>query len=230
MKRLLLATVCLCASLAPARAVIPVTDELGLPQWLQQTASAAQQVAQLRQSYTQLTNVYGSLAHLNSVAGVATVLGQPLVRNSMPGAGTVGNLLSGGTSVGGLANTAQSFLQRNQVYRPTGTDAGALAMNSNAMSLANVQAMAQQSLDSIQTRMSGLDELQATIDGQPDVQALAAVQARIASEGTFIQAQQVQATQLQTLAATQAQAQLQAEQQSRRQSADALLAATAPIQ
>ena len=231
MTKTLMAGVCGVVLLAcvPARAVIPVTDELGLPQWVQQTLTAGQQLIQLRNQYNQLTNVYQSVAHLTSVSGIATVLSQPLVRNAMPEAGQVGNLLAGGTSLGALSNTAQAFIQRNQVYRPEGTDAAAQAMNGNAVSLANIQAMAQQSLQSVQQRMSGLDELQSTIDGQPDIQALAAVQARIASESTFIQSQTVQATQLQTLANLQIQAQQHAAQQRARQDADNLYNHTAAL-
>ncbi len=45
----------LAASVRPARAVLPVTDELGIVQWIKQTAQQAQQLQQQAQSYaTQL--------------------------------------------------------------------------------------------------------------------------------------------------------------------------------
>jgi len=47
--------VALAASVRPARAVLPVTDELGIVQWIKQTAQQAQQLQQQAQSYaTQL--------------------------------------------------------------------------------------------------------------------------------------------------------------------------------
>ncbi len=219
----------LCAVLAiasPARADLPTIDMYSVAQ---RAIEAGKQLEQIKAEVQQTENVFQSVAHMTSVAGVASVLGTPMLRNVMPEAGQVGNLLSGGTSTAGLLSSAQGFLQRNQVYRPEGTDYSAQAINSNAVSLANIQAMAMQGLQSLQARMGGLDELQTVIDGQPDVQAMAGIEARIASENGFVQTQAAQGMQLQTLANLQAQVQQQASQQRARAAADSLFNATAAM-
>lgn len=218
-----------CAGLlltAPARADIPVVD---LFSNAQRVIEAGKQLLEIKNEVQQTMNVFSSVAHMTSVNGIAQVLQNPMVRNAMPEAGQIGNMLSGSTSPSSLLNGAQGFLQRNQVYKPEGTDYTANAINCNATSLANIQAMAMQSVAALQARMSGLDELQSSIDSQPDVQAMAGIQARLASEQNFINTQAVQATQLQTLANLQAQVQQQASTQRARQAADSLFNATAAM-
>lgn len=216
----------LLAAASPAYAVMPVTDAASIAA---RAIEAGKELLQIKNQVQQTANVFQSVAHMTSVGGIASVLGSPMVRNALPEAGQLGNLLSGGTSAGSLLSSAQGFLQRNQVYHPEGTDYSAQAINSNAVSLANIQAMAMQGLQALQARTSGLDELQTAIDGQPDVQAMTGIEARIASENGFVQTQAAQAMQLQTLASLQAQVQQQASQQRARAAADALFNATAAL-
>lgn len=211
---------------SPAYADIPTIDMFSVAQ---RAIEAGKQLTEVKNEVQQTMNVFNSVAHMTSVNGIAQVLEQPVVRNAMPEAGQIGNLLSGGINPNAILNGAQGFLQRNQVYRPPGTDDTANAINCNATSLANIQAMAIQGVQSMQTRMSGLEELQASIDQQPDIQSMAGIQARIASEHTFIQTQAAQAVQLQTLASLQAQVQQQASQQRARAAADSLFNATAAL-
>jgi len=50
------------ASIAvPARAVLPVTDELGIIQWIKQTATQAQQLQQQAQSYATQLRQYANM-------------------------------------------------------------------------------------------------------------------------------------------------------------------------
>lgn len=215
----------------PASAQIPVTDAMGDSSWVTQLINAAQQLEQLKQQYDQLqqtyqqtVQIYNSMSHLTATSAMGHVLNSPVIRNSMPSSQDVADMAQGGTAPsGGLSALSQFFAGQNQVYVPSGTDASAVSINRSAQSLANMQAMAIQSLQSVETRSQGIADIQAQIDGQPDVQAMAAIQARLAAEQNYVAGQQVQAQQLSTLAAMQAQAQQQAAVQRQRQDADALL-------
>lgn len=200
---------------APAGAQIPVTDAGANMQLVQQVAYALQTVRQLEAQYQQLRSTYAAIAHTNSVTGLAGQLGG--LANTLPGAGQVQGLMGGNASLGGLTS---ALMGQNRVYAPQGTDWTAQEMQRRAQATANVQAIAYQQMQATEGRIAGLRQLEAEIDGQPDLQAVSALNGRIASEQTFLAAQQQQLLQLQILQRAQDQVDAQRAEERQRQSAE----------
>ena len=220
MKRILLATTAVLALLGfqarPARAQIPTIDAASITQLLNQ-------LQQMKQDYQVYMGIFGSLLRVVDPNSMATgIIGsQPL-----PSVPQISQMMVGNGNFGSLAGLANQFMRANTVYTPQSTganDFNAAFMQRNGNTLAGVQAMVQQSINSIQTHITGLTDVQqqlSTVKTEADV---AAIQGRLQAEQANLTAQGVQVQSLQTmLAAQQQQYQLQ-ELQNQRQSADALL-------
>jgi len=224
MRRILLAgaAALAVAVMAPgaARAQIPVTDALANAQaqitnsqLYQQVAQAVATVRQLEQQYQQLQATYNVLAHTTNVSGLANRLGG--VANGY-GANEVGGALTG---VGSLAGAADQVANM-RFFSSSGSDFSATEMTRRAQRLGNVQAAALQGMQQSEQRIAGLRELMGEIDGQPDVQASAALNNRIQAEHALLSAQQQQLAQLQLMAATQQQGDVLRAEEAARQSAE----------
>lgn len=221
MKRILLATTAALALLGfQARLVyaqIPTIDAASIAQLLNQ-------LRQMKQDYQVYMGIFGSLLRVvdpNSMA--AGIIGsQPL-----PGVPQISQMMVGGGNFGSLTGLASQFMQANTVYTPQSTganDFNAAFMQRNSNTLAGVQAMAQQSINSIQTHITGLTDVQQQLSTVKTDADVAAIQGRLQAEQANLSAQGVQAQSLQTmLAAQQAQYQLQIQQMTR-QSADSTVA------
>jgi hypothetical protein len=203
-----------------AEAQLRVTDTLANAQaqitnthLYQQVAQAVATVRQLEQQYQQLQATYNVLAHTTSVSGMASRLGN--VANGY-GASEVGNAMTG---VGSLAGAADQ-VTRMRFFSSSGTDFSATEMTRRAQRLGNVQAAAMQGMRQSEQRIAGLRELMGEIDGQPDVQASAALNNRIQAEHALLSAQQQQLAQLQLMASTQQQGDLLRAEEAARQSAE----------
>jgi type IV secretion system protein VirB5 len=201
-------------------AQIPVTDALAHAQrqitnsqLYQQVAQAVATVRQLEQQYQQLQATYNALAHTSSVSGYASRLGG--VANGF-GATEVGGMMNG---AGTLAGTAEQVANL-RFHSSTGTDFSATEMTRRAQRLGGIQAAALQGMRQSEQRIVGLRELMAEVDGQPDLQASAALNNRIQAEHALLSAQQQQLTQLQLLAATQQQGDVLRAEEAQRQSAE----------
>jgi hypothetical protein len=138
-------------------------------------------------------------------------------------------MLQGGMSIGQLGSIAQRFLNADTIYRPSGTDFNATQLNNSAMSLANVQALADQSLESIQNHIDGLQQLRGELSNVSSDADLSAIRGRIEAEQADLQAQGVQAQELQTAMLAQQQIREQQQAEKVRQDDDELLNNTAPI-
>lgn len=203
-----------------ARAQIPVTDALANAQaqitnsqLFQQVAQAVATVRQLEQQYQQLQATYNVLAHTNSVSGLAGRLGG--VANGL-GANEIGGALTG---VGSLAGAADQVANLRH-FQSSGIDFSATELTRRAQRLGNIQAAALQGMRQSEQRIAGLRELMGEIDGQPDVQASAALNNRIQAEHALLSAQQQQLTQLQLMAAAQQQGDMLRAEEAQRQSAE----------
>jgi Type IV secretion system proteins len=220
MRSLVLATVAAVASLstysAPSSAQIVTID----PAEITQTINT---LHQLQQEYQAVMGVFGSLLRAVDPNSIATSLigSQPL-----PGALQISGMLSGSGNFGNLSEVANQFLSANTAYTPRSTgadDFNASFLQRNSNTLAGVQAMIQQSIQSIQTHIAGLIDIQGELSTVKTEADVSAINGRLTAEQANLSAQGVQAQSLQTmLQAQQAQYQLQ-EMQKRRQSADALL-------
>lgn len=203
-----------------ARAQIPVTDALANAQaqitnsqLYQQVAQAVATVRQLEQQYQQLQATYNVLAHTTSVSTYASRLGG--VANGF-GANQVGGAMTGMGSLAGAADQVANL----RFFSSSGTDFSATEMTRRAQRLGNIQAAALQGMQQSEQRIAGLRELMTEIDGQPDIQASAALNNRIQAEHALLSAQQQQLAQLQLMAATQQQGDLLRAEEAQRQSAE----------
>ncbi len=145
-------------------------------------AEAILEYEQLVQQLQQLEQTYTTLARQVETGNLADILNSPLLRNAMPGYGQTGAYLHGN----GVAPGADQFLTQNRYYRPQGTDFTATEMLRAAQGIANIQAIAQRNLQSLEQRIEGLGELKDQIDGVTSNGDIAAVHSRIASEQTFV--------------------------------------------
>ena len=189
MKRALLASVaCLGLGLAvPARADMPTIDVASITA---RAAEAGKSLAQLQQQYTmmrsqydQLVSTYNTLSHPNQVLEIAKGLGQQQLRSP----GSAGSSIPGLSYGSSLSSAANNFLTRNRYSAATGDDFNAKEMIRREQSTANIQAEAQEGLNRSDERINYLNQLQQSIQEQPDVTAVAAVEARIQSEHLYLQ-------------------------------------------
>ena len=201
-------------------AQIPVTDALAHAQTqitnsqlYQQVAQAVATVRQLEQQYQQLQATYNALAHTSSVSGYASRLGG--VAHGF-GATEVSGMMNG---TGALAGTAEQVANL-RFHSSTGTDFSATEMSRRAQRLGGLQAAALQGMRQSEQRIVGLRELMAEVDGQPDLQASAALNNRIQAEHALLSAQQQQLAQLQLMATTQQQGDLLRAEEAQRHSAE----------
>lgn len=209
-RKFLLSGVSLVALLAyggEAHAQVAVIDGANLANTARTVAQGAQQVVQLQQQITtmiqqltQMQNIFASVAHAPQAA--VTSVGAALNSNStirfpLPSPGSMGTLLNG-TGLGSMGALGQQYLQQNRVAAPTGNDFQAQQMTTNANSIAGVQAAADNLEQSTTTHIQELQTLEGALAGSPDEKATADVSARVQLENTYLSAQQVQATSLQT--------------------------------
>ena len=189
MKRTLLASaVCLGLDLAtPAHAQIPVTDGASIAaRAIEAGKSLGQMVQQyqvMQQQYQQLVSTYNTLSHPNQVLGIAQGLAQQQLRSP----GSAGSSIPGLSYGSQLSSAANNFLNRNRYSTTQGDDFNAKEMLRREQSTANIQAEAQEGLNRSDERLNYLNQLQGSIQDQPDVTAVAAVEARIQSEHLYLQ-------------------------------------------
>lgn len=175
----------------------------------------AQQAEQMREHYVQLVYTVESLKHLNPQS-ISTAAG--LLANRLPGSGAAD--LPGYAYGSNLSGPGQRFYDQNTYYKPDGDDFAAQEMRRRSYATANLQGEAQESLAQIEERLAGLDELQASIPEQEDVQATSAINARFAAEKTFLANEQMKVANLHNMAIAQDQVDRQRAEQQGRQDRD----------
>lgn len=235
MKRILLASAaCLGLALAspgPAYALFGAGDIVFDPTNLaEQTRGILQTLNQFRQSYGMMQQQYdGILSTVNALShpNQAMQMARGMLDQQMRSPGSAPSNIPGLAFGSRLSTGAGRFLQQNKQYNPTGDDFAAQEMRRQAQVSANLQAEAQAGLDRAQDRMSSIDELQANIDPQPDVQAVAALHARVATEQLYLQNEQNNVARLQLLSQVSARVDAQRAEQKGRQDAEAYDQSTA---
>ena len=189
MKRTQLASaVCLGFGLAiPAHAALPVTDVASIAARAAEAGKSLGQMVQqynvMRQQYDQLVSTYNTLSHPNQVLDIAKGLGQQQLRSP----GSAGSSIPGLSYGSQLSSAANNFLSRNRYTTTESNDFNAQEMRRREQSTANIQAEAQEGLNRSDERINYLNQLQQSIQDQPDVTAVAAVEARIQSEHLYLQ-------------------------------------------
>lgn len=225
------AALAFCGAVAgDVHAQVVVTDPGNTAQAIEQVVQMVKQLAVMKQQYEQLMQTYQAIAHLPSAA--LNQLGRQLdvdrLRNALPAQSSVlGAVLDGtadlGTGTGGLGAAAKGFLDRNRVHAPAGRDFQAQELRRGAGSVAGAQAMASELYQSAADRITALRGIEGQLASAPDTKAVADLQARIAAEQAYIQAQQVQAQALAMWQASQERNQEQRRQEERRRQTDSLI-------
>ncbi len=222
MKRILLASVA-CLGLAfaiPARADLPVIDPASIAARAAEAAkSLAQMVQQYRvmqQQYDQLVQTYDALSHPNQALAMARGMMQQQIQSP----GSVPANIPGLSFGSQLSAGAQRFLGQNRYYQPQGDDFAVQEMQRRAQAAANIQAEAQAGMERADERIAYLNQLQQSIQDQPDVTAVAAVGARVSSEHLFLQNEANNVSRLQLIQQTQLRVDQQRAAEHDRQSAE----------
>ena len=216
--------------LAPARAQMSVIDNTSVAQLVRQVQQAAQQIQLLQQQVQQVLSIYNAVSHVTDLGSAVSALGMLGIQNPLPvNPYAVQSLISGRGSVAGMTGSIGSLFNSNwttaHVYTPTGTSYEASLSQRGATSIAGIQGLSGQLYQSMAQRLPLLRELQSRIDGAKDPKDVMDLQARLAAEQSYIQAQGVQA---QTLAMMQVAAYQDREQErdeQRQKDIDAVLAA-----
>ena len=202
----------------PARAQIATFDAASVLQLVNQ-------LQQLKQQYQATLGVLGSLERAVDPNSYAAAL--RMVTNPMPQASQMSQLISGSGNFGTLGTLANQFLGGNTYYRPTSTgsnDFNASIIQRAGNTLAGAQAMAQQSMASIESHIAGLNTIQSQLSVATSSADLAAIQGRLQAEHANLAAQSVQAQSISTMLAAQQQQYEQMQIQRQRQDADQLAA------
>jgi hypothetical protein len=173
------------------------------------------QLSQLRQTYQQISAMQTMFTNPTNITGMLPGLNAPVLQNPMPPTTAIPGQIGGSSTA--LSGSAQQFYTMNHVFTPTGTDAVATLLSKTAISIANIQGMAQTNLQSIEQRQSNLTAMEAELQGATDIKQVEAINGRIAIEANAIQGQQAQATNLQALANAQSQSTIQTAQEATRQ-------------
>ena len=230
-RKALMVGVCFGALLSgqEAHAELPVIDGANLLNTARSVVQGAQQIQQLQQQITtmvqqlrQMQNIFASVAHppqsaLNSVGSAMNT--NSTIRFPLPSPTSMGTLLNG-SGLGSMGSLGQQYLNENRVATPTGSDFRAQQMTTNANSIAGVQAAADNLQQSTTTHIQNLQQLEGALAASPDEKATADISARVQLENTYIAAQQVQATSLQTWQAAQVRNQQEQADEAKRQNID----------
>ncbi len=171
-----------------------------------------------------MNNMLSAIQHGNAVMTVARGLMNTTTQLPGAGAGAVPGLTYGS----GLVGQGQRFYNQNHVYTPTGNDFAAQEMERKQEATANMQGEVQTGMETADGRVSMLNEMLYDIQNNDDPTYLAAAQAHIQSEQSFLANEQTKIARLQLAQATQAQVdQQRAEQNARKEAEDMHAAAVA---
>jgi hypothetical protein len=187
-------------------------------------ASWAQQAQQMQQQWQQLVQTYDSLAHLNP----RTLLtGQALLNDATRLPGSAASAIPGLNFGQTLSAPGTPFYTQNHVYTPQGNDWNAQEMQRQEYATANLQGEAQTGMATAAQRLAALVQLENSIPSQPDVQATAAMNARIDAEKMYLANETTNVQRLQMLLHTQQAVDQQRAEQNGRQQAEQWNAAAA---
>jgi conjugal transfer/entry exclusion protein len=208
--------------LAPnARAQVAVIDSANLAQNIQTAAQAIVAVEQLKAQLTELENTYTMFTNPTNILNMVPGMESQTLENPMPLANTLSGLVGGITAPSSAAST---YYNQNHVYTPTDGSVASNQLNTNANTIANIEGVASTNLSAIQQRLQQLPDLESDLNAATSITQVDAINGRIAAESQFVQAQQAQATNLETLAMEQGQSHEQQAEEEHSQEASTLSA------
>ena len=189
---------------SPALAQIPETDAAALTRLVQQLQQAQQEYQELVNQYNELKSTYQAVSQDVNPNQWAQQLEQAGMQNTVPNTSLLPNMLDGisppSSLTGNIGSLAQQFYSLNKVYIPTGTDFGSTQIQQGANETANFEAIATQNLQALEAREQALPQIQNELNSATTIQQVGSIQARLAAEQNYVQAQQAQAQNLQLLA------------------------------
>ena len=183
---------------------MPVTDAAALAQLVQQLQQAQRQYQELVSQYNELKSTYQAVSQDVNPNQWAQQLDQAGMQNSVPNTSLLPNMLAGisppSSLTGNVGSLAQQFYNLNRVYIPQGTNFVAIQTQQGANETANFEAIATQNLQSLEAREEDLPQIQSQLNSATTIQQVGSIQARLAAEQNYVEAQQAQAQNLQLLA------------------------------
>ncbi|CUW48763.1 MULTISPECIES: type IV secretion system protein [Acetobacteraceae] len=202
-----------------ARAQVAVFDNASIAQSVTNTTN---EINQMMDELKQLQAQYQLLQNIPNVAtGMLTTFNSVNLQNPLPTVTQATGQITGATNT--LNSYGQSFMSLNR-YSATGTDPVAQSYQQRETSLANIQGIAAQNLDSINQRLASLDEMKQELSNAKDITQVSTINGRIAVENQAIQAQAAAAQNLQTLSMAQIRNQELQEQEAARKDDEATAA------
>ena len=171
---------------------IPVFDASSYVQALSTVSNTLKMVQQGEQQITTATSQLNSLQKLTNVNSIASNLFSPSTRNILPTTMTDASTLFGGDlSKLGSLGTLASTIQSRYVITPSSSSSADAAYNQTLKgstgSAAAGAALGENTLSVSQTRMQGLDQLRAQLDGAKDPKDVMDLNARIDVEQAQLQ-------------------------------------------
>ena len=219
-----------------AHAELPVIDGANLLNTAKTVVQGAQQIQQLaaqlenmKQQLTTAEQTFDSLTHAptGNLASFSSQFNVTALRNIISqDPNTLGTIMNG-TTLGAMGPLGQQYASQNRIYQTPANDYAAQQMTTNANSIAGVQALANQLFFSASQHINVIQSLEQTLTDAPDEKTVGDIQARMATEQTYIAAQQVQAQAVQTWQAAQVRNVDEQNAETQRQNIDDVLAADA---
>jgi hypothetical protein len=225
MRKYLLATAAVVALTGPAHALVPVTDAKQIIQNVEMLAQWAQQIAAMKQQYDQLVMTYNALAHATDLSGVAAALGG-VTRTYLPEATIIPDMLG---TAGYLWGRGAYFNEQDAYYAIESADRWTKEMERRRSVTSNAKALAAASSLDAQDHVMKLGVLQARLQAAQDVTEVTAVNGLIALEQQNLDSHRAQVENIRLMMMADDRVSEQRAEQMQRESADRLMAATAPI-
>ena len=205
-----------------AHAQYVVYDPWSVDQMIQQVTQSAQQIQQLQAQLDQLSQLTGGLNKLTNMGDIASLLKNPAIQQALPSDFNSVQAALSGNGTGSVGSQAQSLLSSNKVYTAPGNDFYANLLKSGAQANAGSESLAEQMYNAASQRIGGLQQLQAQISVSPDPKTTLDLQARIQSEMSFLQTDQLRMSALRMMQQAQLDVTKQQESENWRQRLDAL--------
>jgi type IV secretion system protein VirB5 len=201
-RRLLAGLAVLALTASAAHAQMAVYDATSYAKLIQQAQTALSQLHQAETQVQQGEQLLQSLNQGSNVGGLAQVLETPALRQLLPGVPALMAAAQGDvTGLGAIGTQAAAIRSANRLYTPPAGDTFASDLEAAGMRAARDLALGQAVATGGQQRLTGLQNLQQSIDAAPNARAVLDLQARAQTEQALIANDQMR---LQGLAMTQA--------------------------
>jgi type IV secretion system protein VirB5 len=179
-----------------------VYDPTSYGKLIEQAETGLKQLQQLESQVQQGQRLYEGFNQASGVNGLATLLESPQLRAVLPDASAFLSAANGNlTALGQIGARATQIRASSRVYTAATPDAASQALDASGNRAALAQALGEGVADAGAQRLTGLQQLQASLDTAPDARAVMDLQARLTAEQAMIANDQMR---LQGLAMSQA--------------------------